>query len=62
MRTCLFNKTQYIRCKAITNDLKDKTIDQVYNDYEVPVERQFTSEEREKSKSFSNVYDFRNLV
>ena len=35
-----------IGCKTIANDLKDKTIDQVIEDYEVPPERQFTPEER----------------
>lgn len=35
-------------CKALANDLKKKSIDEVYQDYQVPEERRFTAEEREK--------------
>ena len=52
----------YVWWKAIANDLKDKTIDQVYKDYEAPVERQFTPEEREKVEEVRVLVMFITLI
>jgi S-phase kinase-associated protein 1 len=35
-------------CKTVANNIKEKSIDEIYTEYEIPLEDRFTPEERVK--------------